>query len=148
METTKLTRQSLRGVEYQIEYKPAAPRVQTEYRVRRGSNGTWTRWISTLNIHNVLQHLGFCDRIQLGLVHDFAFESILGRGEIVLPTDVVTTITRNLKLNPLSVHVYSRLKRAGDNEWILPSSAITNRGVFDYVRRIIYNYDHLQRKNS
>jgi len=140
METTKLTRRSLRGIDYQIEYTHVAPRVKSEYRVRRGHNGTWTRWIQTMNVHNVLQHLGFSSWVDVKPVHDFAFEAILGRGETYLTKAMVQSITRGLKVNPISAHVYSRLKPAGDDTWILPSSAISNKDVFDYVRRVIYTY--------
>lgn len=138
MNTQKLTRTSIRGTEYQIEYTPTKVGTATEYKVRRGTNGTWTKPLKTSNMNTVLVNLGFTFYNPLfGGTYDFAFESLLSRGEIYLNEDAVTYLANTVGENQLSAHCYSRLKSSSDREWVLPSSAITDNRIFEYVLTLI-----------
>lgn len=137
MNTRKLTRQSLNGTEYQLEYIPVPARSATEYRVRRGAHGTWTRWINTHRISTVIQNLGFGNHSNE--LHDFAFEALLGRGVINLNKAMVKRIADNAGMNATSARVFSRLKQNSEDSWTLPASAVSDEIVFNYLKNIIIN---------
>ena len=135
MKTQRITRQSLSGTEYQIEYTLVPKGTEwCEYRVRRGSRGSWTAWVASKKITNVINNLGFPSA-----VNDFAFESLLGRGQITLNKDVVAKLASSAGTNDLSRHIYSRLKRSTDDTWLLPSRALTDQDLFNYLRALITN---------
>lgn len=135
MKTQRITRQSLSGVEYQIEYTLVPKGTEwCEYRVRRGSRGSWTAWVTSKDIANIKKHLGFASA-----VNDFAFEALLGRGQITLSKEVVTELASSAGTNDLSRHIYSRLKRSTDDTWLLPSRALTDQDLFNYLRALITN---------
>lgn len=134
MKTQRITRQSLSGVEYQIEYTQAPKGTVCEYRVRRGARGSWTAWVASKKITNVIKNLGFPSA-----VNDFAFEALLGRGQITLSKEVVTELASSAGTNDLSRHIYSRLKRSTDDTWLLPSRALTDQDLFNYLRVLITN---------
>lgn len=134
MKTQRITRQSLSGVEYQIEYTQAPKGTVCEYRVRRGARGSWTAWVASDKITNVIKNLGFASA-----VNDFAFEALLGRGQITLSKEVVTELANSAGTNSLSRHIYSRLKRSTDDTWLLPSRALTDQDLFNYLRALITN---------
>jgi hypothetical protein len=132
MKTQRITRQSLSGVEYRIEYTQAPKGTTCEYRVRRGARGSWTAWVASKKITNVIKNLGFPSA-----VNDFAFEALLGRGQITLSKGVVAKLASSAGTNDLSRHIYSRLKRSTEDMWTLPSRAITNQELFDYLKKLI-----------
>jgi hypothetical protein len=141
----KLTRQSLSGQEYQFEYIPTPIRLErdtngqhnvvTEYRVRRGGYGTWTRWFKTRDIGNTIQAFGFIPKPNL--LHDFRFESVLGRGEINLPKAIVSKLANASGMDSNATHLFSRLKRSGEDTWILPSSAVVDQDAYQYLKKLI-----------
>ena len=122
--------------EYQIEYKQRSVGFLSEYRVRRGIVGTWTKWFQTRNMHNVLRNLGFGNATP-SLLNDFYFVSYFGRGQIQIDWDILKVIVSTVGVNPLSDHLYSRIKKVGDNEWIIPSSALETKALFKHLRNII-----------
>ena len=132
MKTQIITRQSLSGVQYQIEYTQAPKGTICEYRVRRGARGSWTAWVASNMITNVIKNLGFPSA-----VNDFAFESLLSRGQITLNKDVVSELAGSAGTNDLSRHIYSRLKRSTEDTWTLPSRAISDQAIFNYLRHLI-----------
>ena len=145
-EPRKLIRRSLSGQEYQFEYIPAPIRAErggthtavTEYRVRRGVVGTWTRWFKTRDIGNTIQSLGF--KSAPSLMGDFTFESILGRGEITLNKKIVTRLANASGGDTTATHLFSRLKRTGESSWVMPSSAVVDQGAFQYLKELIRKY--------
>jgi hypothetical protein len=132
MKTQRITRQSLSGTEYQIEYTLVPKGTVCEYRVRRGARGSWTAWVASKKITNVINNLGFPSA-----VNDFAFESLLGRGQITLNKDVVAKLASSAGSNDLSRHIYSRLKRSTDDTWMLPSRAVIDQDTFNYLKKLI-----------
>jgi hypothetical protein len=146
MEPKKLIRLSLSGVEYQFEYIPTpihlkrdtngAHNAVTEYRVRRGGVGTWTRWYKTNDIGNTIQNLGFGRRAAT-VLNDFTFESILGRGEIPVSRNIVVKLSNAAGFHPAATHLFSRLKKTGDDAWALPSSALVDREAYAYLKELI-----------
>lgn len=142
-EPRKLTRQSLSGQEYQFEYIPSPIRAErggvhtavTEYRIRRGGYGTYTRWFKTRDIGNTIRSFGFTSAPSL--MGDFTFEATLGRGEIFLPKKIVSKLANAAGMNPQATHLYSRLKRAGNDSWVLPSSAVVDQQAYMYMKELI-----------
>ena len=135
-QSLKSTRQSTNGrTEYQIEYIPRGSR--SEYRLRRGGFGTWTRWFQNDNLQSVLESCGFNVSTTLTLLHDFYFEAHFGRGMIRLSVPMVQQIARNALLNAEGRHAYSRLKQVGTDEWVIPSSAIESEQIFWYLHQVI-----------
>jgi len=132
MKTQRITRQSLSGVEYQIEYTLVPKGTVCEYRVRRGARGSWTAWVASKKITNVIKNLGFPSA-----ANDFAFEALFSRGQITLSKDVVSKLASSAGTNSLSRHIYSRLKRSTDDTWLLPSRAIVNEFVFKHLENLI-----------
>jgi hypothetical protein len=148
LEPKRLIRKSLSGTDYQFEYIPTPVHLErdtngkhntvTEYRVRRGAAlGTWTRWFKTNDLGNTLINLGFRKKLPATLMHDFAFESLLGRGEITLNKKMVRAIANEAGFNHLGTHLYSRLKQVADDRWIMPSSAIMDQQVYAHLKKII-----------
>ena len=126
-----------RETEYQIEfYKVNSTGLLYEYRVRRGLCGTWTRWFRTRDMRQILVNLGF-NRKRPTLLNEFYFESYFGRGRIPFNDKVVKLMVGTTRLHPLNAHVYSRLKQISHNKWILPSSALENKRIFNHVRQLI-----------
>lgn len=160
IETKKFIRQSLAGVEYQFEYVPTpinlrkdtngAHNVVTEYRVRRGAVGTWTRWFKTLDIGNMIRALGFSSAPSL--VSDFEFEARLGRGEITLNRKMVARLANTVGLNAMRAHLYSRVKRVDEQTWVIPSSAVTDQDTYLELKKIIsavvYTQNQKERKDK
>lgn len=134
----KSTRQSTDGkLVYQIEYIPRSHK--SEYRMRRGGYGTWTRWFQNDNLQEVLESCGFNVSTTLTLLHDFYVEAHFGRGTIRLTQPMVKRITEDALLNAEGRHVYSRLKQTGVDSWVIPSSAIDTERIFWYLHTIIKN---------
>lgn len=69
--------------------------------------------------------------------HDFAFESLLSRGKILLSKAAVTELVNTIGENTLSQHVYSRVKKLTDDTWFIPSSTITDELVYNFVLSLI-----------
>lgn len=138
-EIKKSIRRSIDGLtEYQIEYKMYTGGVPTEYRVRRGSRGTWVKWLRTRDIKSVLRNLGFGVRhSQLTLLNEFYFESYFGRGEIRLNTEMAKTIAGLAGIDEFYTHFYSSMKRVSDDGWVLPASALKTRQMFDSMKELI-----------
>ena len=132
MKTQRITRESLSGVKYQIEYTLAPKGTACEYRVRRGDRGSWTAWIRSKKITNVIKNLGFTSA-----VNDFAFEALLTRGQITLNKGIVAKLAGSAGTSDLSRHIYSRLKRSTEDTWTLPSRAIVNEFVFKHLENLI-----------
>jgi hypothetical protein len=133
MKAQKLTRRSLAGVEYQIEYIPVPDSPKGEYRVRRGVHGGWSNWYSTDELNRTLGNLGFLP----SAISDFAFEALFGRGEIILDKRVVHKLASTTGTNNLSKFIYSRLKAGKDIEtWILPAHIVADRSVFYYLLKL------------
>jgi len=137
METQKLARQSLRGVEYQIEYIRTPTSTVGEYRVRRGVSGGYSAWVKTEKITLVINNLGFITNKEPTAVNDFAFEAILKGGKIALNRSIVSNLARTSGTNDLSKYVYSRIKRSADDTWIISSRSITNQIIFNYLKKLI-----------
>jgi hypothetical protein len=137
MDTFKVARLSQnRQTEYHIEH--TARKKDNEYRVRRGTYGTWTRWFPTPNMDKRLTELGFIPE-PTTLLHDFFMESHFGRGTIRLNQDMALDIAKDSSVSEIGGHVYSRMKQISAEEFAIPASAITNQQVFWYVHRIIKN---------
>ncbi len=136
MDTVKLTRQSAQGVKYQIEYRQAPASTESEYRVRRGTCGTHTAWIKTKDIKSILNTLGFGTGAA-NSAHDYSFEALLSRGVITLNKEVVARLARTSGTNKLSKRLYGRLKRFSEETWTLPSGAISDKQIYEYLRKII-----------
>lgn len=134
MNTNKLARNSIIGSVYQIEHTVSRS-IVSEYRVRRGSYGGWSPWFKTSSIPNTLNTLGFMCAPQTE--HDFAFESLLSRGKILLSKAAVTELVNTIGENTLSQHVYSRVKKLTDDTWFIPSSTITDELVYNFVLSLI-----------
>lgn len=137
-EIKKSTRTSLFGVEYQIEYKVKSAGQLSEYRVRRGSRGTWTKWLRTQNVDLLLKNLGFAGTVTL--LNDFYFESYFGRGEIRLNAGMVGSIVNAAGRDEILTHFYSRIKKISDESWVLPASALETKRMFDVLKTIIESH--------
>jgi hypothetical protein len=136
-EIKKKVRQSLSGeTEYQIEYKVKSAGLLSEYRVRRGARGTWTKWFRTQNIGLLLFNLGF-DGDNLSLLNDFYFESYFGRGMIRLNKMAATAIVDLAGIDEIYTHFYSRLKQVSDDLWVLPASALETKRMFHSLEELI-----------
>jgi hypothetical protein len=136
MKTQRLTRQSLRGTEYQIEYTLVPKGSACEYRARRGTCGAWTKWIETAKLREVLRNLGFESNAVHIVLSDYAFEALFSRGEIILSKGVVQRLASTAGMNAISSQLYSSVKSVGD-EWVLHSSAVANPDAFRHLWWII-----------
>lgn len=150
-EPLKLTRLSLSGTEYQFEYIPTPIDLKrdtngrhnavTEYRIRRGGYGAWTRWFKTYDIGNTIRSFGFVKNpdgtIAATMLSDFTFEVLMGRGEIILNKPMVRMLSNNVGVNHTAAHLFSRLKSINPAHWILPSSAVVDKETYVYLKRVI-----------
>ena len=133
METERLIRRSLRNREYQIEYTPAdVVGAGSEYRVRRGRVGSWTPWFKTRNIFRVLSTLGMPTPLT-----DFAFEALLGRGEIILNKAMITKLSNEAGMNTKSTYLYARAKRVDEDTWVIPAKAVNDRESYVHLKQVI-----------
>lgn len=139
MKTIKLTRQSLSGIEYQIEYIPARTGDTSEYKVRRGRVGTYTTPIQTKNVKQILFNCGFGIDQKVRFWNDVYFESLFGRGMITLNKPVVRRINNQLSLSWRARHIYSRLKHVSEEQWELPASAVKDNDIRQFLLHIIQN---------
>ena len=140
MEPFKLVRQSISGVECQFEYIPARKVGEaSEYRVRHGNNGTYTRWFRTPNIFGMINTLGF-NASPVTSMHDFAFESHFGRALLPLNRKMVTYLSNTAGKNPTSAKLFAQVKNLGEDKWALPSVAVAKPDVYAYMAKIAQRY--------
>lgn len=133
----KRTRYSRDGaVEYQLEFKEKSAGNLSEYRVRHGVKGTWTKWYRTQSIPKLLDSLGFNTSAPTWS-NDFCFESYFGRGEIQINRQMFKVIAGTAGYHPVNTHLYSRLKRVTDDLWIVPASALETRRIYEHLRDLI-----------
>lgn len=137
MKTDKLIRTSLNGTQYHIEYTAARVGGVNEYRVRRGQYGTWTRWMETHRLKSILTALGFNKDLPVAPVHDYAFEALFNKGLIPLNKAVITKIAKKAGSDSICMHLYSRLKQPNGETWCISASAVENKEVYSYLRKLI-----------
>jgi hypothetical protein len=126
--------------EYQLEFKEKSRGNLSEYRVRRGARrGTWTKWYCTMDTGKLLKALGFVNHASTMWLEDFYFESYFGRGEIQLSSRMFGFIVDGAGIIPACTHFYARAKKNDDGNWIIPTSAIETRSLFEALRDIVKN---------
>ena len=127
------------ATEYQIEYRLTRDARHFEYRVRRGTRGTWVGWFATNNIYKVMANLGFGGK-EPTWSDDFYFESYFGRGEIRINQPMFKFIARRAGYQPMNTYLYSRLKQIEPDVWILPASALNTKKLFKHMKDIIQSH--------
>ena len=139
MEVLKSTRRPADGkAVYQIEYVQRNGTI--EYRLRRGSYGSFTRWFETDNLSELLVNCGFNIVSAVKPAHDFYVNSHFGRGTFNLTLPMVQEIASGVEHDSIARRMYSRLKRTGDKTWTVPILAIDNTEHFNYLYRLIKKY--------
>lgn len=138
----KRTRLSKDGkTEYQIEYKIRSAGWLSEYRLRGGTRGTWTKWFRTQDIYLLLDKLGFMEQgftaVPATLLNDFYFESHFGRGQIQINYPMFKAIALNVGTNDTCTELYAAVKQLSTDRWIIPASALTTKRVYDHLERVM-----------
>lgn len=135
----KATRKSKDGTkEYQIEYKINSAGQLSEYRVRRGARGTWTKWFRTQNIGNLLDKLGFAKYV-INLSHDFYFESYFGRGRISINKHILKRLADDKNIP--SSELFASVLPWDGTYWGIPSSAVDTKPNFQYLESLFKEFD-------
>lgn len=127
-----------RLTEYQIEYSVRGK--NSEYRMRRGAYGTWTRWFSVEDLEALLKNCGFTSRANISLLTDYFVESHFGRGYIRLNYGTVLELSTCASVNAVCRHIYSRVKQVDDSTWQIPSTAVETTEAFWYLYDIMRKF--------
>ncbi len=139
MDVLRLTRLSEdRQTEYQIEYVERP--YKSEYRMRRGAYGSYTRWFSADDLQALLQNCGFIGDAKATLLTDYFVESHFGRGIIRLNYGIVLELSAGAPMNAMCRHLYARVKQIDYDNWQIPSSAVESVKLFWFLHDIIQRH--------
>ena len=122
MKSQVKTRSSVdRKTTYQVEYKEIQKGKKSEYRLRRGARGAWTKWYQGNGIELLIYHLGFTS-LRRNLLNDFLVEVYFSRGEIKMTPEMVVGLLESKA--ELSNYFYAKITKHSDKYWVIPANAV------------------------